>query len=267
MKVALLQSSSGDDYQANLRWLEGALDEVMGADLVVLPEMWPFLVPDARGHERRPFADRHGKDLLNKMSELSREKGMCLLSGSFFLPGLSENKVTNSSMAHLNGNEIGRYDKNHLFDNQLEGGYGESQTVEAGEKPEIFSFHDWTIGQSICYDLRFAYHFSSLREMGADLVVCPSAFTWKTGRDHWETLVRARAIENQIYMVAVNQCGRGESGVHCWGHSMLVDPWGEIVLDLGEKVGVGMAEVDREKVIGCREKMPVWSHRKSVTGR
>jgi len=195
------------------------------------------------------------------MSELSVRHGVCLVAGSYFLPGKDAGKVTNTSSIFAEGQEISRYHKRHLFDNLLAGGYAESRTVEIGDKPSVCAFSGWKIGQSICYDLRFPYHFASLRDQGADLVVCPSAFTRRTGEAHWSILVRARAIENQCYMVAVNQCGISPTGVDCWGHSMLVDPWGEVLLDLGTAPGIGVAEIDLEKVQDCRRKMPVWDHR------
>lgn len=261
MKVALLQGRSGDDLEDNIDWLEESLGKVSEADLVVLPEMWPFLVPDARGAERKGFAEHNSTRLIKLMEKLSSERDSCLVSGSFFLPAEVSGKVTNSSLVFYRGNEISRYHKRHLFDNRLPGGYSESETVVPGNEIATFSFKDWTIGQSICYDLRFPYHFAGLRQASADLVVCPSAFTWKTGQSHWETLVRARAIENQFYMLAVNQCGEGPTGVHCWGHSILVDPWGEVLLDLGDEPGYGVVEIDLNRVEDCRQKMPVWDHR------
>lgn len=265
MKVALLQGCSGDDLELNVRWLESSLQEVSGADFVVLPEMWSFLVPDSRGEERKRFANEYEDVLRKELASLSSVHQCCLVAGSLFLPAENSDKVTNSSLIYLEGSELSRYDKCHLFDNNLEGDYGESRTVQAGKGAVTFSYSGWEVGQSICYDLRFPYHFSSLREQGAELVVCPSAFTWKTGKAHWETLVRARAIENQVYMLAVNQCGRSSAGVSCWGHSLLVDPWGEVLLDLGDSPVNSVSEISRDKVISCRESMPVWDHRRETS--
>jgi predicted amidohydrolase len=165
------------------------------------------------------------------------------------------------------GEEVGRYDKIHLFDVDVDdnhGSYRESLQFEAGTSPEIIDTPVGVVGLSICYDLRFPQLYSWLAEAGAQIITVPAAFTFKTGEAHWELLLRARAVENQCYIIASNQTGTHSKGRETWGHSMIVNPWGEVIACAGKGEGVISAEINFQDLSDIRAAMPVLKHRKSI---
>jgi nitrilase len=164
------------------------------------------------------------------------------------------------------GDEVARYDKIHLFDAQVDdahGQYRESDTFEAGDQVVTVDTPAGRLGLAVCYDLRFPELFRALRDKGADWVCLPSAFTWQTGNAHWHALIRARAIENQLYVVAAGQGGQNSSQRRTYGHSLICDPWGSVLAEITED-GPGMvtAGLDKPWLDQLRQQMPVWSHRR-----
>jgi nitrilase len=164
------------------------------------------------------------------------------------------------------GDEVARYDKIHLFDAQVDdahGQYCESDTFEAGNQVVTVETPAGRLGLAVCYDLRFPELFRALRDKGADWVCLPSAFTWKTGNAHWHALIRARAIENQLYVVAAGQGGHNNSQRRTYGHSLICDPWGSVLAEVNEDgPGLAVAALDKHRLDQLRQQMPVWSHRR-----
>ncbi|MDQ2735090.1 MAG: carbon-nitrogen hydrolase family protein, partial [Pseudomonadota bacterium] len=162
------------------------------------------------------------------------------------------------------GECVVRYDKIHLFryDNGREK-YDEGRTLKAGATPVAFAAGEWRVGLSVCYDLRFPELYRALMKPPCDLICVPSAFTYPTGAAHWEVLLRARAIENQCYVVAAAQGGRHENGRRTFGHSLVIDPWGDVVALLPEGEGVVSAELKRERIADVRTQLPALEHRRS----
>ena len=163
------------------------------------------------------------------------------------------------------GQEVARYDKIHLFDAMVEdahGQYRESDTFEPGEQVVTVDTPAGKLGLAICYDLRFPELFRLLREQEVDWICLPSAFTWQTGDAHWYPLIRARAIENQVWVVAPGQGGQNSERRRTYGHSLICDPWGRVVTEMGEGPGLVAAELDLDQVANLRTRMPVWGHRR-----
>lgn len=263
IKVAALQMVSTPDPQQNRatarRWvLEAA---AAGAQLVVLPEYWALL--GMHEQDKLAHAERPGDGPLQQfMAALAREAGVWLLGGTIPLASGEPGKVLNSLLAYApDGALAARYDKIHLFGfSRGEESFDESRTITPGNDVGVLETPFARVGLSICYDLRFPELY---RAMGhCDLIVVPAAFTYTTGRAHWEILLRARAIENQCYVLAAAQGGRHLNGRRTWGHSMLVDPWGEVRADLAEGEGVVSGELERSLIDGVRSSLPALSHRK-----
>lgn len=261
VKIAMFQMASGDDYSLNCRKVEDQLKELALADVVVLPEMWSFMVPDSRGHERLEFSKTHGMKAMKQMQAWAKQCGNTWIGGTIFEP--EGEKVKNICYVYgADGREITHYQKMHLFDNLLvKNQFCESESVAAGGYTAPVNLGSFYLGLGICYDLRFPYHFQALSDHGAQVIALPSAFSYKTGEAHWEVLLRARAIENQSYMLACNQTGGGVEGVSCWGHSMMVDPWGKVVASCRHEEVVLQAEIDIKVCDQVRTSMPVLSHR------
>ena len=190
------------------------------------------------------------------------------MGGTLPLQADDEQHVLNTSLAFSpQGECVARYDKIHLF--QFDNGrerYVESAVIQAGYQPSVFditarSGEVWRIGLSVCYDLRFPELYRTLSAQGADLLLVPSAFTYTTGQAHWETLLRARAIENLAYVLAPAQGGKHENGRRTWGHSMLIDPWGQVLGLQAEGAAVVLGELERSQLERVRQQLPALSHR------
>ncbi|MEI8325609.1 MAG: nitrilase-related carbon-nitrogen hydrolase, partial [Betaproteobacteria bacterium] len=188
--------------------------------------------------------------------------------GTLPLSSADPQRVSNSSLAYAPSGEcVARYDKIHLFrfDNGTER-YDEARVLQAGSTPVTFDLpsrdgHRWRLGLSVCYDLRFPELYRSYCALGADLLLLPSAFTYTTGQAHWELLLRARAVENLSYVLASAQGGTHDNGRRTWGHSMLVDPWGEVLHSLPQGAGVVVGELDAKRVQSWRRQLPALEHR------
>ncbi|MGQ3293457.1 MAG: carbon-nitrogen hydrolase family protein, partial [Shinella sp.] len=197
-----------------------------------------------------------------RFAALAKELGVTLHCGS--MVEKSGNNHYNATVVFgPEGKEIAKYRKIHLFDVDTPGGvsYRESDTIGRGEDVVTYKVGDTTVGCAICYDIRFPELFRALRDKGADVIVLPAAFTLMTGKDHWEVLARARAIETQTYFAAVGQAGTHADGKKwCWGHSMVIDPWGHMVAQCSDGVSTASARLDLDRIGTVRRDVPVAQH-------
>jgi nitrilase len=269
MKVALLQTNSIADKAANLAAVSGLVARAMATashDLLLLPEMWDFLGGSVaeRIAAGETFPDGPAYSLC---ARLAREHRVWLHAGSIRERVPGEPRVFNTSVVFdRSGREVARYRKIHLFDVTLPDGvaHNESASIRAGDRVVAYDLEGTTVGCAICYDLRFPELFRRLAEAGAKVIALPSAFTLQTGRDHWEVLCRARAIETQAYLLACGQWGPhrvGEQTRHSYGRSLVVDPWGTVLAQAPDGVGVVEARLDMGRVDEVRSRIPVASHR------
>ena len=264
MKISVIQMNSDADKARNLDEAERLVREVVAdekPDLVVLPEYFAFLGEgrDAVHDSGETFPDGRS---YRRMAALAKELDITLHAGSM-VEKAGNNHFNTSVVFSPSGDEIARYRKMHLFDVDAPGGvsYRESDTISRGEDVVTYKVGDATVGCAICYDIRFPELFRALRDKGADVIVLPAAFTLMTGKDHWEVLARARAIETQTYFVAVGQTGAHADGKKwCWGHSMVIDPWGHMVAQCSDGVGVASAAIDLDRVEKVRRDVPVAQH-------
>ena len=231
-----------------------------GAQLVLLPEYWAVL--GGNEQDKVEIAESAGDGpLQNFLANLARECGIWLLGGTLPLKSHQSGKVLNSLMAYApDGTLASRYDKIHLFGfTRGDESYDESRTIVPGSEVAVLETPLARVGLSICYDLRFPELYRAMGQ--CDLIVMPAAFTATTGRAHWEVLLRARAIENQCYVLAAAQGGLHPNGRRTWGQSMLVDPWGEVCAQLAEGEGLVAGEIDLDSMMGIRASLPALQHR------
>ena len=257
--VACIQTNSGNDLAANLSAALALAREARaaGADLIAFPEVVSLIEPDHRALVAQA-KDEEGHEALTAFSAFASSSGTWLLVGSLTV-GLGGARLANRSfLIDPQGRIAARYDKIHLFDVDLPDGRSsrESERYEAGETAVLASLPWGGLGMTVCYDLRFPVLYWKLAQAGADFLSVPSAFTRTTGRVHWHTLLRARAIETGCYVIAPAQCGDHGSGRESYGHSLVVEPWGEVVADGGEEVGFVLAEIDPTRVRKAREALP-----------
>lgn len=263
MKVAALQMVSGPDVAANLATARRLLEDAaaQGARLAALPEY--FCLIGQHDRDKLAVAETDGDGPMQAMlATAARELGLWIIGGTLPLRAAVADRVRNSTLVYAPGGErVARYDKIHLFafDNGRES-YDEGRVLEAGSEPTQFEAEGVRVGLSVCYDLRFPELFRAYA--GADLLAVPAAFTYTTGEKHWSLLLRARAVENQCYVIAPAQGGRHPNGRRTWGHSMVVDPWGEVLAELPEGEGVVVAEIDAARIAQVREQLPALGHRR-----
>jgi predicted amidohydrolase len=262
VRVAAVQMVSTPRVDENLRTAATLIAEAVagGAALVALPEYFPIMgISDADKVRVREF-DGHGP-IQDFLASSAREHAIWLIGGSLPLSAEHPEKVLNSCLAYNpQGQRVARYDKIHLFGfRQGDECYDESATIEAGRQVVGFATPFGRVGLSICYDLRFPELYRALGV--TDLLVIPAAFTETTGRAHWEILLRARAIENQCYVLAVAQAGRHENGRETHGNSMLIDPWGVIIARQAKGPGVIIGELDPNRLAEVRANLPALRHR------
>lgn len=262
MKLAAIQMVSGPEVAANLETAARLIEQAAnaGARIIALPEYFPLI--GASDAERLAAREIDGAGPIQDfLAGLAARHGLWLIGGSLPLVAHEANKLRNSCLVFdPQGRRIARYDKIHLFafDNGSEH-YAEGETIEAGEDIVTVSIAGLRVGLAICYDLRFPELF---RGMGTlDLIVLPAAFTATTGRAHWELLLRARAIENQCYVLAAAQGGLHPGGRRTYGHSMIVDPWGEILASHVTGEAVVLAEFSAARLTELRQRLPALQHR------
>jgi predicted amidohydrolase len=260
MKLAAIQMNSGSVIYENLAVVREYIAEAAfsGADLVVLPENFSLM---AKTHTQRLRAAEAAEDIQRFLSGQASQHQLILVGGSVPLLA-TENRVTNTCLVYgPDGSCVGRYDKIHLFDVSLENGeaYFESQYVASGLNPVTIDILSTCIGLTICYDIRFPELYRNLVLQGAEILTVPSAFTIPTGEAHWETLLRARAIENLSWVVGAAQTG-DHPGRSTWGHSAIVSPWGEVVAEKASGVGFIIVDADLVKLRDLRSQFPSLNH-------
>lgn len=266
MWVAAVQLNSTPDLEHNLARARALIEEAASrrAQLIALPEHFAFLGPE---DINPPSAQPLEGPLVSEFREIARKLEVFLLLGSFPEMAPPEARPFNTSvLLGPQGEILASYRKMHLFDVDLAQGprYRESQFIQAGSKLAIVPLPGtpFTAGLAICYDLRFPELFRALSVQGADLLLLPAAFTLATGRDHWEVLVRARAIENQAYVIAPAQWGQHSPGRQSYGRALIVDPWGLILAQAPDGEGVIYARLDHNHLQRLRRELPCLHHRK-----
>lgn len=271
-RIAAVQTRSGADVAANLRAAGALLERARGegAVLAVLPENFAFM--GAREADKLAVAEAPGAGPIQEfVASAARRLGLWLVAGTVPLKTADPARVSAASLVYdAAGACVARYDKMHLFDVDVPGDasgaaarYRESASIAPGERAlAVADTPAGRLGLSVCYDLRFPELFRRLVAQGAEILAVPSAFTEHTGAAHWETLLRARAIENQCYVVAPGQCGEHPGGRRTWGHSMIVDPWGRVLVQCEDGEGVAVAAVPREPLLSLRRSFPVLDHRR-----
>jgi predicted amidohydrolase len=270
-RLACVQVNAGDDVAGNLAaacdFARAARDE--GAAFIAFPENVAFMAPDGQGvrEAAKPEAEHPG---LAAFRALAREIDAWLLVGSLAVAtDDAQGRVANRSYLVDAGGEIkATYDKIHMFDVSLAGGetYRESETYLPGGEAVLAPSPFGMLGLTICYDLRFPYLYRSLAKAGAEMIAVPSAFTLATGRAHWHTLLRARAIETGCFVFAPAQCGTHPRGRKTFGHSLIIDPWGTILAEAGDDPGVITAEIELAASARARQQVPSLTHDRDVSG-
>jgi predicted amidohydrolase len=265
MKIAAVQMVSTTRVETNLEAARTLIAQAArdGAKLVVLPEY--FCVMGRSDRDKLAIAEAPGDGPIQAMlAQAAREHGVWLIGGTVPLRSPDPEHVLNSNGVYApDGARVARYDKIHLFryDNGRER-YDEGSTIVAGATPTAFRADTVRVGLSVCYDLRFPELYRALMAPPCDLLSVPAAFTYPTGLAHWELLLRARAVENQCYVIAAAQGGTHENGRRTFGHSMIVDPWGEVLGVLPEGEGVVIAELDAARIASVRLQLPALTHRR-----
>ena len=267
-RVAAVQMVSTADVDANMACARERIAEAAGygAQLVVLPEFFPLISQDGRA--KLAIAEPAGDGPIQSfLSEAARRHGIWLVAGTIPLKGPDADHVYNSSLLFNTAGECtARYDKIHLFDvyvdRERDEQYNESATMAPGSGVVVADTPFGKIGLSVCYDLRFPELYRKMSAQGAVIFTAPSAFTDRTGRAHWELLLRARAVENLCFVIAPGQGGQHNEKRLTWGHSMIVDPWGDILCALQRGPGVACADLDLERQRALRASFPALEHRR-----
>ena len=266
MQVAAIQMTSGPDVAANLAQARELLEQAAarGAKLAALPENFSFI--GLKDGDKRAVAEAEGAGPVQEfLAATARALRLWIVGGTVPLQAGADGRVAAASLVYSSdGERVGRYDKIHLFDVDLPGRserYRESAHVAPGSAPVVIDTPVGRLGLSVCYDVRFPELYRHLSAAGAQLLAVPSAFTSPTGRAHWETLLRARAIENLCYVVAPAQSGFHPGGRETYGDSMIVDYWGRILQRVPRGRGCAVAELDSAAQASVRESFPALAHR------
>jgi predicted amidohydrolase len=267
MRVAMLQMNAGIDPAVNALTLVQAIRDAgaAGCDMLFTPEMSNLLDSD-RARSEPHLRPEPEDETLAVVQAAAREAGLWVHLGSLALRGENGKRLNRAIVIDFGGEVRARYDKLHLFDVDLATGerWRESAVYARGERA-VAADTPWArLGLSICYDMRFPDLFRALTGAGASILAIPAAFTVPTGRAHWHVLLRARAIEAGVFVVAAAQTGRHEDGRETFGHSLLVDPWGEVLLDMGTEPGLGIVDIDLAQVDAIRARVPALHHRREI---
>lgn len=261
-RVGLIQMTSGPDVEQNLTYIARQAEALacQGAEWVVTPENAVVL---GNREDYHRHAEAFGQGWIQaELSRIARDNQLWLLVGSMPI-ARTEGVTTTSILFNPQGEAIAHYDKLHMFDVDVADGhqrYRESETFTPGNEMVVAPTPFGQLGLSICYDVRFPNLYAELRRLGAQILLVPAAFTAVTGRAHWEVLLRARAIETQCWVVAVGQGGHHPCGRETWGHSMVINPWGEVVASLGQSPANLVADIELEQLEPVRRTMPVIEH-------
>lgn len=261
--VAAVQMISSTNLHDNLEQAGGLIQQAAesGAQLVLLPEY--FCLMGQRDEDKVSLREQPGQGPIQSfLADAAKKHGVWLIGGTLPLESPDSDRIYNTTLVYNpQGRQVARYDKIHLFGFRRGAeAYDESVTIRPGSvQPQTFDSPCGKVGLSICYDLRFPELYRAFGEVS--LIVVPAAFTYTTGSAHWETLLRARAIENQCYVLASAQGGKHENGRRTWGHSMLIDPWGEVLSCLPEGPGLAAGSISRHKIHETRQALPALKHR------
>jgi predicted amidohydrolase len=267
-RIAIFQSNTGIDPGENGRALETAVEKAAdgGAEMLFTPEMSGLLDRDS-ARASKSLRPEERDEVLAVCREAARRRRIWLHVGSLAVL-VDDGKVANRGFVIDREGEIrARYDKIHLFDVDLPTGesWRESNVYSAGKGVVLVNGTPiGKLGLTICYDLRFPGLFARLAESDADVIAVPAAFTVPTGKAHWHILLRARAIEAGLFVVAAAQVGRHADGRQTFGHSLAIDPWGEVLLDMGDEPGVGFADIDLKRILDVRGRIPALTHRRTI---
>ena len=267
-RIALLQSTTGIDPAANAERLVSAIEAAAagGAAMLFTPEMSGLLDRDSKRASAR-ISEEADDIVLAACRAAARAAGIWVHLGSLAVRS-ADGKIANRAFVIDDAGAIrARYDKIHLFDVDLPSGesWRESAVYSAGAGAVVVDDTPaGNLGLTICYDLRFPALFERLAEAGADAIAIPAAFTVPTGKAHWHVLMRARAIEAGLFVIAAAQVGQHEDGRATFGHSLVVDPWGEVLLDMGDQPGLGFGDIDLARIADVRSRVPALRHRKVI---
>ncbi|XP_031558417.1 deaminated glutathione amidase-like [Actinia tenebrosa] len=266
--IAVCQMTSKNDVHANFRTCKDLIERAKArrAKMVFLPEAYDYLGETKQ--ESLAMAQSIKGPRMKEMCQLAKENDIWLSLGGFHNKSTDdENRISNTHViVDNNGEIVSTYDKAHLFDVDIKDGPKLKESANCIPGNEIVppvTTPVGKVGMAICYDLRFPEMALSLAKQGADILTFPSAFTFTTGTAHWEVLLRSRAIETQCYVVAAAQIGQTTSKRKCYGHAMVVDPWGTVIAQCHEETGLCVAEIHHQYIKQVREQMPVWSHRRT----
>jgi predicted amidohydrolase len=274
--VSCIQFTSARDYEPNIRVVSDLVRRARdgGADFVMTPENTGLTEP-VRKLRREKARDEANHPVLAALREVAQETGVWLLIGSLAVdlsrePGTAEAERRLANRSYLvdpGGAVVARYDKIHMFDVDLAGGesYRESNAFRPGGRAVLGETPWGVLGMTVCYDLRFPHLYRALAQAGADFLAIPSAFTVPTGKAHWHVLMRARAIENGCFVFAPAQWGEHAEGRRTYGHSLIVDPWGEVLADAGDGVGIVTARIDPAAIAKARRMVPSLKHDRAFT--
>jgi deaminated glutathione amidase len=271
--AACVQLTSAREFEPNIRTVSDLVRRARdkGADFITTPEMVSMMEPKRALHLEKATSEAENP-FLAAFRELARETGAWLLAGSIAVrltdERSGEEKLANRSvLVAPDGGIAARYDKIHMFDVSLPSGesYRESSLYRPGGEAVLAELPWGVLGMTVCYDLRFPYLYRALAQAGADFLSIPAAFTAPTGKAHWHVLQRARAIENGCFVFAPAQWGEHAEGRKTYGHSLIVDPWGEVLADAGEGVGFVTAEIDPAKIAEARRMVPALRHDRPVS--
>ena len=264
LRVACVQLTAGSDKAANLEKAERLVARAaeLGAELVALPEKWN-LVGDPEALHAGAETLEQGESVA-AMSTWAKRHGIVLVGGSIVERREGREKLSNTSLVFDAGGElVARYRKIHLFDVDVGGHvYRESEAEEPGDEVVVAEAGGWKIGLTVCYDLRFPELFRLLALAGAELVTVPANFTQRTGMDHWQVLLRARAIENALFVAAPGQTGEPMAGRPSYGRSLIVDPWGTVLAQAPDRETVVLAELERSRIAETRSQLPALAQRR-----
>ncbi len=265
-RLAAIQMVSTRTVRKNLQAAQQLITKAVNeaAELVVLPENFALMGQTEK--DKLDCAEVEGDGPIQGfLSTQARESSVWVVGGTVPLKTRSESKIAVACLVYNDkGQQVARYDKIHLFDVTVPGSsesYQESDTIEKGALPVVLDSPVGRLGLAICYDIRFPELFRKMLDSGLDVIALPAAFTAKTGKAHWEILLRARAIENQCYLVAANQGGRHANGRRTYGDSMIVDPWGVVLTRKKEEPGIVVADFDPAELARIRESFPALRHR------
>ena len=264
--VSVLQMTSNENVEQNLSFIEDTLvaADVPNHKLTVLPENFAFM--GLHESDKLQFAEAYGDGPIQKrLARLAKKLQITIIAGSVPIKSSDSNRCYAACLVFdEKGHCVSRYDKIHLFDVEVSAteSHKESSSVCPGEKIVVVDTSIGRIGLSICYDIRFPELYRNLRKQGADIFIVPAAFTYDTGKQHWETLLKARAIENLSFVLASDQCGTHNNGRKTFGHSMIVSPWGDKLAECQDLPGLAFASIDFDQMHKIRQRFPCIEHQK-----